>query len=205
MRNRPIQTRSAAPHVAVKVLRDRVRKTYREGVALPGLATAKFRRESAAYRRFAELGVDFAPRLLGCDEHDLWLETELVAERRTLLGWLETAPSNSFDPVVSQIIGIDKFLYEHRINYLGCSPKDILVSSDFGIHLVDFENTFLDERFQEILYERMFHIRMTQVNNERARDVFFALLANRRDDFHRFLSRKIRNGVLARLGVMRTN
>ena len=84
MRNQPIQTRSAAPHIAVKVLGDRVRKTYHEGVDRPGIATEKFRREFDAYKRFEGLGTPFTPGLMAYDEDGLWLEIEGVADGHTV-------------------------------------------------------------------------------------------------------------------------
>ena len=195
----------ANEHITVEFLPDRVRKTYREGVLKPGLATAKFHREVAAFQRFDALDVEFVPKLLDVDRAGLSLETDWVAAGRTLIDWLESAPSNSLDPVISQLIRVDRFLYENRINYLESSPENVLVSDDYHVYLVDFEYTFLDERFQQILYDQMFHARLTKVKNSQTRDVFLASLTARRNDFHAFLDRKIINGVLARVRLLRAN
>lgn len=192
-----------APDITVEIKGKRVRKIFHVRTGDAGSAKAKFARELAAYRRLGALGADFVPGLLDWDEEGLWLETDLVAGGRTMLDWLEAAPSNSFEPVVAQLIMIDRFFYENRINYMDTSPKDILVADDFRLYVVDFESTFLDEDFQQVLYDRIFHPRLIYVRDDRTRDAFLAFLANRRDDFHRFLPRKIRNGVLARLGLLR--
>lgn len=200
-----VPVRRKPEHILVESLGDRVRKTYREGIVRPGVAAEKFLRELAAYRRFAELGATFVPALLACDEDALWLEIERVADGRTLADWVETAASNSLEPVIIQLITIDKFLCESRINYLQATPKDIMVGERYKLYLIDFEYTYLDERFQQILYERMFDARMMNVKNTRSRDIFLAALAARRMEFYRFLPRKVHNGVLGRLGVLRAN
>lgn len=193
----------AALPIVVEMRGGRVRKTYRTDVRPRAVAEAKFRRECATYERFARLGADFVPRLLARDEAALWLETEHVAGGRTLIDWLEVVPHNSLDPVITQLIRIDKFLYVNRIDYLGCSPKDVLVDDDYRVFIVDFEDTYLDERFEDSLYERMFHPRLRLVADERNRELFLAMLAGRRNEFHRLTRRKIASGLVGRLRLDR--
>ena len=122
--------------ITIEVRGDRIRKTYCEEFARRGVARAKFRREIAAYRRLAELGASFVPDLLDCDEASLWLDIERVADSRTLADWLETAPSNSFEPVIIQLLTIDKYLYENKINYLQTSAKDIMVGDNYKLYII---------------------------------------------------------------------
>ena len=104
--------------ITIETMGGRVRKTFHEGVARPGIATDKFRRELDAYRRFEELGTQFTPAMTGYDEDGLWLEIERVADGRTLADWLETAPLNSFEPVLVQLVTTDKYLYENQSSQL---------------------------------------------------------------------------------------
>lgn len=189
--------------IVVEVRGARVRKTYRADLMGRARAEAKFRRECAAYRRFAELGADFVPPLLAWDEAGLWLETGRVAGGRTLIDWLEAPPHNGLDPVITQLVRIDKFLYVNRIDYLGGSPKDVLVDEDYRVFIVDFEDTFLDERFEDSLYDRMFHARMRRVADARNRELFLVMLAGRRKDFHRLTRRKLASGLRGRLRLDR--
>ena len=51
----------------------------------------------------------------------------------------------------------------------------------------------------------MFEPRMMNVANVHARDAFLAALASRRNEFHRYRSRRVRNTILGRLGLLRAN
>ena len=96
-----------------------MRKIYHRDPARDWPAKEKFSREWAAYKRLNGLGTDFVPRLLDANPKELWLEIERVASGRTLIDWLNEAPHNSFEPVVTQLLRIDSYLYKNRINYLG--------------------------------------------------------------------------------------
>lgn len=185
----------------VELLAGRSRKTYREGRSAAGLATEYFQRELAAYQWFAVENVGFVPRLLEYNENELWFETETIAEAITFLDWLKSAPSNSLEPVISQLIAIDKYLYEHHINYLQSSPADVLIDRDFHVYLIDFKHTFLNQRFEDILFERMFHFESAQARTDATARVVLATLATRRNEFHRFLFRKTQNHTFRYFGL----
>ena len=78
-----------------------------------------------------------------------------------------------------------------------------MVSDDYRLHLIDFEYTWLDERFEDILFEAMAHTRLEQVENTRNRDLFLATLASRQREVQDFVRRKITNGAIIRLGFGR--
>ena len=185
----------------VKLLAGRIRKTYCKSRLPDELATENFRRELAAYQWFTEQNACFVPRLLEYNDIELWFETEPIANAVTFLDWLKSAPSNSFDPVISQLIAIDKYLYEHRINYLQSSPADVLIDRDFHVYIVDFKYTFLNQGFKDILFERMFHSSSIQASIDGTSSVVLATLATRRNEFHRFLLRKTQNHILRYFGL----
>ncbi|NKB49969.1 MAG: hypothetical protein GKS02_11495 [Alphaproteobacteria bacterium] len=189
--------------IDVEVRGDRVRKTFNRDI--PGRAPAdeKFEREYAAYCRFSELGTDFVPRLIECNRAGLWLDLERIANGRTLVDWLNDAAHNSFDPVITQLIHIDHYLHKHRINYLAGSPLDVLVAHDYRVYLIDFEYTWLDERFEDIFCESMNHTRLERVTNTSNRDLFIAMLASRRADIRHYSRRKITNAAVHRLRIGR--
>lgn len=191
--------KSPVSPITVEIRDEIVRKTFQASVLSRAVAEAKFQREVKAYHRLESLRVDFVPRLLAEDEGALQIDIERVPAGRTVVQWLESAPHNSFDPVISQIISIDKFLYVNRINYLGASPKDILIDDDYRVFILDFEETYLDERFEEVLCERMFHDRLNLVKNQERCTFFLAALAGRRNEFHDFTRRKVMGAIVKRL------
>lgn len=162
-----------------------------------------FSRELAAYRCFNELEVSFVPRLLEWNGDELWLETERIVGATTFGDWMSCAPSNSFEPVIAQLIVIDKFLYEHRVNYLNSSPAILLVDEQFRLYITDFTQTFLDQRFQDILCERMIDSLSEQLPAARVDNVVRAMLVVRSSEFHRFRFRKVQNGILRSLRLFR--
>lgn len=191
--------------IEIEMRGERVRKTYRDVNAGPGVAAEKFHRELAAYHHFERLRVPFVPGLLDFDERALWLEIERVDGDRTLAEWVESAPVNGYEPVIVQLITADRFFYDNNINYLQATATDILVGNHYRLYFIDFEYTFLNERFQQILYERLFEPRMMNLVNTLSRDAFLATLAARKKEFHKFVPRKVHNAILGRLGLLRAN
>ena len=189
--------------IEIEVRGDHVRKSFSRDLLTAHRAEAKFARECAAYRRFNARGTAFVPQLRDHDAQALWLDIEFVAGGRTLIDWLEDAPHNSFEPVITQLLYIDRYLYRNRINYLGGSPKDVLVAEDYSLHLIDFEYTWLDERFEDIICESMVHTRLARVSNVRNRDLFVATLASRQRETQSFARRKWTYAIAHRLRLGR--
>ena len=187
--------------IEIEFRKDRVRKIYHKVGARPEIQKEKFLREVKAYQLFSTLQVQFVPRLLDFHDEELWIETSWAG--RTLVDWLEHSPSNKLDQVISQLIDIDAFLSLKRINYLESSPRDVLVNEKGHVSIIDFEYTFLNERFQQVLLEKMFHERMHLVENVVQREAFLAMIRMRLKECHCYLSRKIMNSILGRLGLLR--
>jgi tRNA A-37 threonylcarbamoyl transferase component Bud32 len=162
----------------------------------------KFFRELRAYKYFNNLEVDFVPRLIGYNQSLCSLTIENVGGN-TLRNIIEEGVPNSQE-IVSNIIKVDRFLYSRKINYMHSSIDDILVHNDGKkIYIIDFEYTYLNEYFQQILYDCMFGSRMMRVKNRLSRDKFINILHERKNEFQSYYYRKGKNIMLSKLGMLR--
>ncbi|MCE2510424.1 MAG: hypothetical protein J4G10_05540 [Alphaproteobacteria bacterium] len=165
-------------------------------------AREKFEREIEAFRFFTARRAPFVPELL---ESGITNEICGLALRNggvTLANWLEKAPHSAFDGILDQLLRIDAWLYRHRVNYLQASPKDVLVDDAGTARIIDFEYTFLNEPFEQILVERMDHDRLESLPPDLAETVRARVHARKTESRH-FFYRVLRNGVMRRLGQSR--
>ena len=188
--------------IQVDFLEDVVVKTYLSNPLLPAINREKFQREIIAYKRLKLLNAEFVPDLLSYDKAKYSLTIERIMGG-DLCNILEKDENIDFDSIISQLIKIDDFLFKNQINYLNSSPKDVVYDSeDNKIYIIDFEYTFVNEPFQQILFDRMFHARMMRVINTVRRDRFLYLLKKRRSDFTRYYYRKIKNRMNSNLAAL---
>jgi tRNA A-37 threonylcarbamoyl transferase component Bud32 len=163
------------------------------------LQEQKFKREIAAYDRFMQLGVDFVPHLVDYDVEELTLRIRKV-NGYTLTEMIELDADFDIDFVIDRLIYIDAFLYDHRINYLHCSPHDLLFDIiKQNLLIVDFEYTFINSSYKQILYDRIFHPRMMRVKNVERRNLFLHALRNRKTEFKHYRYRRLKNSMIARI------
>jgi len=97
-----------------------IKKIYKKNENI-NIQKEKFNRELNVYIELNKSGADFVPKLINYDICDLWIE--LSHEGVNLIEWLETANSNQYELVITQLIEIDRYLFDNRINYLGGDPK----------------------------------------------------------------------------------
>ena len=148
--------------------------------------------------------MNFTPRLLSYDDVTCSLEIEKI-NGRDLCAILEEGGDIASLEIIGQLVEIDRYLYDHKINYMNSSPKDVIYDIDQNkVYIIDFEYTFLNEYFQQILFEQMLHTRMMKVTNVHARDLFLAALSSRKSDFRRYYYRKIKNSALSAIGLRRS-
>ena len=190
--------------IQVDISDDKVRKTYIIDSTKPGFQEEKFRREVTVYQYFKRCAIGFAPRLLTYDDASCSLEIEKI-KGRDLCSILEDGGHIAIDEIIGQLVEIDRYLYDHRINYMNSSPKDVIYDINQNkVYIIDFEYTFLNEYFQQILFDQMFHTRMMKVKNAKSRNEFLAALRSRKGDFRRYYYRKIRNSTLSAIGLRRS-
>lgn len=190
------------PSIHVEIYADYVKKTYIPDASRPGYQGRKFWREVNAYQSFVDLGVDFVPGLLSYDESSYSLTIEKI-DGGDLCAILEDGEDLDFDTMITQLVAIDRYLYENRINYLHSSPKDILYNKyEKKLYIVDFEYTFFDEYFLQILCDRMFHVRIMRVKNIRCRDRFLCALRRRKREFKLYYYRKLKSRLMTRLRLI---
>jgi len=188
--------------VTIQSLKDTVIKTYLTTCLYPEVQKDKFWREVNAYNRLEDLDADFIPRLLSYDKTKYSLTIERIMGG-DLCNILEKNENIDFDSIISQLVKIDDFLFKNKINYLNSSPKDVLYDNEENkIYIIDFEYTFVNEPFQQILFDCMFHARMMRVTNTVQRDHFLYLLQKRRSDFTRYYYRKIKNRMNSYLAAL---
>jgi hypothetical protein len=201
---KPLETPSPACSIQVDMLDDKVKKTYFPDLGHPGFQERKFRREINAYQHFEHSSMDFTPRLLSYDDAACSLEIEKI-KGRDLCELLEDGGDIATDDIIGQIVEIDKYLYDHQINYMNSSPKDVIYNESVNkVYIIDFEHTFLNEYFQQILYDQMFHTRMMKVKNVDSRDRFLGALRRRRGEFKMYYYRKVKNIALSASGLRRS-
>ena len=128
-----------------------------------------------------------------------------VFKGKDLCAILEDGGSAAIEEIISQLVKIDRYLYDNRINYMNSSPKDVIYSdSENKVYIIDFEYTFLNEYFQQILFDQMFHTRMMKVQNIDVRDRFLKALKSRKGEFRSYYYRKAKNFALSAIGLRRS-
>ena len=194
------QTDNNVCRIGAKDGEEYLEKTFTHGVEIDKcLQEEKFKREIAAYYRFMQLGVDFVPSLVDYDVEELTLRIRKV-NGYTLTEMIELDVDFDIDFLIDRLIYIDAFLYDHRINYLHCSPHDLLFDIiNQNLLIVDFEYTFVNSSYKQILYDRIFHPRMMCVNNVARRNLFLQRLRNRKTGFKHYRYRRLKNSMIARL------
>lgn len=93
---------------------------------------------------------------------------------------------------LKKIIEIDKFIFKNRINVLHLSPKDLIIDKRKNVFLIDFEYTFLDSRFKQRIYDKLFHHNLKKNNPIQ----FFEFIKQNKKGFYKNKSRKIINGLI---------
>ena len=143
-----------------------------------------------------EVDAAFIPKLLKYDIDSL----TLYIQRINGMSLFEILQQNKkdeitkyFKTIIDQLIIIDAFLYDNRINVLQISPKDLIF--DFNVkklYLVDLEYTVIKSSYKQVLYDRLFHTKLFKIsNNLELRDLFLNSLKNRKRDFKLYYYRKI--------------
>jgi len=162
----------------------------------------KYKREIDAFNFFDAQNASFVPRLLanGVQNDVCWLATSFSGQ--TLVEWCSDASTAAMREMADQLIEIDAWLFKHRVNYLEASPKDILVDDNGRAFIIDFEYTFLGERFEQLLIERIDHDRLKLLGTDCLDTVRKEIVARKIRSF-KFLKRKVVNAVLLRLGYTR--
>jgi len=187
--------------IQVDFLEDVVVKTYLPDALLPAINRDKFQREINAYKSLKLLNAEFVPDLLSYDKTKYSLTIERIMGG-DLCSILEKDENIDFEAIISQLVKIDDFLFKNQINYLNSSPKDVVYDNEENkIYIIDFEYTFVNEPFQQILFDCMFHARMMRVTNTVRRDHFLYLLKKRRSDFTRYYYRKIKNRMKSKFAA----
>lgn len=160
--------------------------------------TDNFNRELTAYKKFAQLNVDFVPKLLQYDSELLILEIEKVNGLDLVdlfkQNEKEVCANINNDMIIDQLISIDAFLYNNKINVLQLSPKDIILDyKQNKIFLIDFEYTIINSSYKQVLCDRMFHDRLLNLDGNELKDLFCESLKKRRTDFTLYHYRKMKN------------
>lgn len=200
----PLNTASPEGAIQVDISDKKVEKTYILDSTRPGFQEGKFWREVNAYQHFDRYSVGFAPRLLSYDDAACSLEIEKI-EGRDLCAILEDGGDIATEEIIRQLVEIDRYLYNNRINYMNSSPKDVIYNnSENKVYIIDFEYTFLNEYFQQILFDQMFHTRMMKIKNVDSRDRFIAALMRRKGEFKLYYYRKVKNSALSAIGLQRS-
>ena len=188
--------------IQVDFLEDVVIKTYLPSAILPAINREKFQREIIAYKSLKLLNAEFVPDLLSYDKTKYSLTIERIMGG-DLCNILEKDENIDFDSIISQLVKLDDFLFKNKINYLNSSPKDVVYDNEENkIYILDFEYTFVNEPFQQILFDCMFHARMMRVTNTVRRDHFLYLLKKRKGDFTRYYYRKLKNRMNSKLAAL---
>ena len=161
---------------------------------------SNFTRELNAYKKFAELNVNFVPKLLEYDYESLTLTIEKVngLDLVDLLSQNEKEVSiSNIKSIIDQIIRIDRFLYNNKLNVLQISPKDLIYDFEQDkIFLIDLEYTISNSNYKQILYDRMFHNRLLEIKNIEQSRLFLEALQIRKKEFKRYNYRKLKNLIV---------
>ena len=188
--------------IQISICNKEVMKRYNCENSFYKYSKIKFLRELRAYKFFNSLKVDFVPKLIGYDTSLCYLIIENI-RGNTLRDVIEEGDFNAYE-IISNIIGVDRSLYRKKINYMHSSADDILVTKDRKrIYIIDFEYTFINEYFQQILYDCLFGSRMMRIKNQIGRDKFIEILKKRKHEFESYYFRKAKNILISSLGVMR--
>ncbi|MBI08033.1 MAG: hypothetical protein CMM55_00800 [Rhodospirillaceae bacterium] len=157
----------------------------------------KFNREVQAYSFFKQTNATFVPTLLGSGQYNDhgWLAIKHGGQ--TLVDWLKQENLKTFSSILHQLIHIDEWLYRHKVNYLESSPKDLLIDKNGKVRLIDFEYTFLQENFEQILLERVVHERLSSLPDKTI-EIIQHTISREKKKCHLFVWRKIRNATLLR-------
>jgi hypothetical protein len=162
----------------------------------------KYFRELYAYEYFNSKKVDFVPHLLSYNKLEYSLTIENI-QGNTLQELIDGGNFNEQE-IIDGLIVVDKYLYLNKINYMNSSVTDILVSSNENrIYIVDFEYTYLNEYYQQILYDCLFGSRMMRIKNKINRDRFLKTLRENKNKFESYYYRKSKNIMLSALGIKR--
>lgn len=186
-------------HIKIEYVKDRVIKRYIPIKTAPGLAEEKYFRELAAYEGFARLDTDYVPRLLAHVDERFSLEIELAGT--ALNTWIAEVPESDWEPVIRQLLEIDRDLYQKRINYLYSSPADVLVDGDGRVRIVDFEYTEFGRRYEHLLLAAMSHDHLRHAGEAGKR--FDKIISNRLPHSYRYIWRRLCYSLFGRLGLLR--
>ena len=199
-----METKTASADVSIEIGADYVEKTYNANVGNPPLQRLKFLRELEAYKRFKKNGVDFVPNLINYDTDLQWIRLERI-EGVDICEILENCSEYDLNRIIDHIIHIDSFLYKNKINCLYTSPKELIYQIETDkLFLLDFEYTFFDEYFHQILLENIYqNPKMKRINNVRCLDEFVELSKRRLVDVEKYHYRKIKTYVLSKIGMIR--
>ena len=189
--------------ISIEIYSDYILKRYNVQSGDFVIQGEKFQRELSAYKKFSELKVDFVPELVSFDEKLLSLTIERIGGP-TLCELLESCSEYDLDSIIEQIIDIDSFLSKNRINCLYISPADFIYQKvKKRLYIIDFEYTYVNRYFQQILLDQMFHPRIQRVKNTQCRDKFLNLLTKKKKDIFRYRSRKVLYYLSLALGFQR--
>ena len=94
--------------------------------------------------------IDFVPKLISHQDGVLNIK---YLDGETLFDLLLKNKPFNYKKVVEQIALIDRFLFQNKINVLGLHLKDFMIVND-KLMLYDFEYTFLNSRFKNILFDQ---------------------------------------------------
>ncbi|MEW5785467.1 MAG: hypothetical protein AB1767_10410 [Bacillota bacterium] len=163
-----------------------------------------FTRELSAYKKFAELNADFVPKLLQYDYKKLTLILQKISglDLISLFNQNENELVNdlNIDKMIDQLISIDAFLYNNKINVLQTSPRDLIYDIDQRkIFLTDFEFTIVGSSYRQILYDRMFKNHIYNTTNVNLRNLFLYSLKKRKKEFKLYCYRKLKNYIIKRI------
>jgi len=190
-------------YIQIEIYEERVKKKYLPDPSRPGLQEEKFYREINAYKFFNNRNIKFVPKLLSYDESFHILNIQKV-DGNDICSTLDDCTNDDMQNIISQLTLIDTFLFKNKINYMYSSPADIIYDKVRNkLFIIDFEYTFLNEYFQQILYKNMFHSRMNRVKNTVSRDLFLKKIRTQRKKFIYYNYRRVKNFLLNRLGLIR--
>ena len=113
----PLKITSPEGAIQVDISDEKVRKTYIPDSKSPGSQEEKFRREVDVYQYFERHAVNFTPRLLSYDNAACSLEIEKI-KGKDLCSILEDGGDIATIEIIGQLVEIDRYLYDHRINYM---------------------------------------------------------------------------------------
>ncbi len=187
-----------ANEIQLKFTESQVQKTYLYKTPQEHKTQqTKYLREVVAYQKFTDLGANFVPKLLYHDEKNLTLHIEKV-EGDHLVKTLQNNSCINVENLIEQLITIDAFLYQNNINYLHCSPHDIIYNVEKKkLFIIDFEYTFL-HRYKQILYRQIvFHPRLLRAKGEGSCTLFIDTLHKNKGRFQHYYYRRWRNTFIA--------